>query len=762
MTLLYLTLAWTCGILFSYLLWSQAAIGCETPAWPFALASGAAAATLILLRRRHAARLAVLLTLFVLLGMWRFHSHPFASCPTPTDLAFYNRKDPQGAQVIIDGVITSYPDARESHTNYVLDADMLTIGGQARLVSGKVLIQARRFPAYRYGDRLHASGWLQEPPVFDDFDYRAYLARQGIHSVMRQAKTELIASSQGAPFWSLVYGLRDRGAALINRVLPEPAASLANGMLLGIESNIPDDLYDAYRTAGVAHVIVISGSNISLLAGVMAFLIARPFGRRRAALPVIAVVLLYVLLAGAQPPAVRAGLMAVLFLIATALGRQNTAWVSLVAVALFMTALNPLTWWDASFQLSFMATLGLILFTPPMTAALERWVEGHSLQARTRKLLRVPAGLLIATLAAQILVTPLMLYYFGQLSLVSIPANLLVLPAQPPVMAGGMATLAGGLIWEPIGRVLAAIPWLFLTYTNAIVKAAAAIPMASVQTGAPSVLLILLFYAVLFGILLAGRSSPKVEGGLYPGGGIPAPAGRAVAFAGAVTVPLWLGLSVLGSMPDGKLHVSYVTGAQWEAALVVTPGGGRLWIGGFPASDQWPTAALQPGPNGKPQLPEVVISPGTSGSTETGIPALDPARLAPGTVIRTGDGVTLTRLDAGEGWALALRYGAFRALLPPTLSQDSQAALLVTSPNALYATLLKAPGLESGAWPAPGFLTAAAPQVILWPEDAAYPPAVEAWLTEHGAVRIPASALVEVVTDGEQMWLQQRSGVEER
>jgi competence protein ComEC len=760
MTLLYLTLAWAGGILLSHLLWSQGVIGCETPVLPFGLACGAAAATLILLRRQPPARLVAAAALFLLLGMWRYDVHPVAACPTPADLAFYNEPDAQGSQIAIEGVITGYPDARENHTNYTLSAESLVVGGQTRPVQGRVLIQAGHFPVYRYGDRLRATGRLQEPPVFDDFDYRAYLARYGIHSLMRQPKTERIAAGQGSVFWSLIYGLRESGSRLLDRVLPEPTAALANGMLLGIEGGIPGDLYDAYRTAGVAHIIVISGSNISLLAGVLAFLIARPFGRRRAALPVIIGVVLYVLLAGAQPPAVRAGLMAILFLVAVVIGRQSTAWVSLAAAAFLMSVRDPLTLLDASFQLSFMATLGLILFTPAMIAALERWLESRSLKERTRKWLRVPAGLLIATLAAQLMVTPLMLYYFRRLSLVSLPANLLVLPAQPPVMAGGLATLAGGLIWEPAGRVLAVVPWLFLTYTNAVVKAAASIPLASVETGAPSALLVLLFYGVLFGVLLKGRGSPASGGGPGARGGAPLAVAQAVGWATAVVVPLWLGLSILASAPDGRLHVVYGTREGSETALVITPGGRRLWIG-----DPIPEGARRPdqaGQTGQGLNPDVVISPGAAEIAEPGVQIIDPIRLAPGTTITTGDDVTLTRFDAGEGWALGLRYGEFRTLLPPALSQESQAALLKKAGGELYPSLLKAPGSTSRAWPSLEFLAVTSPQLLLWPDDAAYAPGVEVWLAEQRVLRIPADTEVEVVTDGERLWLTQRSGTSER
>jgi hypothetical protein len=107
---------------------------------------------------------------------------------------------------------------------------------------------------------------------------------------------------------------------------------------------------------------------------------------------------------------------------------------------------------------------------------------------------------------------------------------------------------------------------------------------------------------------------------------------------------------------------------------------------------------------------------------------------------------------------LGLHYGQFRTLLPPNLSQESQAALLAGAGEGLHASLLKAPGTSDHAWPTLEFLTAVAPQLTLWTEDAAYAPGVEAWLVEHDALRIPVNAEVEVITDGERMWLAQRSG----
>ena len=237
-------------------------------------------------------------------------------------------------------------------------------------------------------------------------------------------------------------------------------------MLLGIESGIPDDVAEAFKATGTTHVIVISGSNIALLSGVLMAGLSRVLGKRRAAFPAIAGIILYVLLVGADAAALRAGLMGGLFILAIYFGRRSTAYVSLCASALFMTVLNPLTLWDIGFQLSFMATLGLILFTPTIEGQFERLLARGLTRERMRRVMGILNDALIVTLAAQVTTLPVIVYYFGRISLISLVTNFFILPAQPPIMTGGMATLVAGLAWEPLARGLALIPWLFLTYTT--------------------------------------------------------------------------------------------------------------------------------------------------------------------------------------------------------------------------------------------------------------------------------------------------------
>ena len=117
MTLVYLTLAWIAGILLAHTLWSLGLVGCATPGWPFGVLAGCAVLTAILLRNRPAVRLAAILLAFSILGAWRYTAHPFAACPSPADLAFYNGDEQQAVWVTVEGVVAGYPDVRDVQTS---------------------------------------------------------------------------------------------------------------------------------------------------------------------------------------------------------------------------------------------------------------------------------------------------------------------------------------------------------------------------------------------------------------------------------------------------------------------------------------------------------------------------------------------------------------------------------------------------------------------------------------------------------------------
>jgi hypothetical protein len=396
------------------------------------------------------------------------------------------------------------------------------------------------------------------------------------------------------------------------------------------------------------------------------------------------------------------------------------------------------------FQLSFLTSLGLILFSRPLAAALLAILRVRLPVETAKRVTRALAATLIVTVAAQAAVLPLILFYFGRLSPVSLLANLLVLPVQPAILAGGIAALFGGLAWEPVGQALATVPWLFLTYTWQVIKATAALPFASVDVGRVGPGFVAGYYLLLSAayrlprILALSRGSPDLR--------------RAGALSALFVVPVCLGLFAWRDQPDGRLRVAYVPAGKGEAAVVVAPNGRTAWLWDGRGDGAALVAATRRG-GWVRRRPDVTLAP-CGGDPWPAGSCVDPSSLAPGTIVALQVGLELTRLDAGPDAAFLLTYGKFRAVLPGALSQEGQRAL--AQPLGLSA--LKAAGPDTGAWPVVEFLAAAQPQLTLWPLETTYPPAVSEYMEEKmTTARVEPDAVVEVISDGERLWVFRRS-----
>ena len=488
MILFYLGSAWLLGICLASLF--------QVPTELISLIAVLPAAVVILWWRERPIRLAGACGLALLLGALRFN----ASSPQFNEhfLAHYNGR----GWTTIRGVVAAEPDVRDRWTNLRVGAYQIQVDDRWRDIEGTVLVQASRYPRYAYGDELEVSGLLETPPEFEDFSYRDYLAHRGIYSILRRPQIQRLAHGQGNPIYAALFALKERALSTIGAMLPEPEASVLAGILLGVGHGMPKDLEEAFRITGTTHILVISGSNIAFVAAMLTAIGHRLVGKRKATPVVLAGIAVYTILVGADAAVVRAAIMGGLYVLALHYGRRSDALISLVVAASVMTLLNPRTLWDLGFQLSFAATLGLILLVPPVREGVESWLRRWLSEASVRHTLSVLNDALIVTLAAQIMTTPIILYTFGRLSLVSLLSNSLVLLAQPGVMVcGGMATLLG-LVRLPLGQVVGWIAWLFLTYTVRVVEITARVPLAAIDIPRPGWIVLWLYYGLLLGWLV--------------------------------------------------------------------------------------------------------------------------------------------------------------------------------------------------------------------------------------------------------------------
>ncbi len=792
MPLFWISLAFLCGVLLS------PSLAVSIPTWTvIALLTAILIAPPI--SRRLSSRLPVrlaeisqslritspviypLLIVFFCLGAIRYQlAQPRID---PAFIAFYND---QPNEYLVDGVIQEPPDVNDTYTNLRLRVEHVAAvpsqTGVAEFISVHGLLLAR-VPAgasYNYGDRIQLQGRVETPPENADFSYRDYLAKHGIYSYMFYPAVSLLQQGQGNPFFSALYTFRQHALDLVYSLYPDPEASLLAGILLGVQSGIPQDVTEAFRLTGTSHIIVISGFNITIIAALFMLVFSRMLGVRRGAVISAAGIILYTLLVGANPAVVRAAILGVLTLLGYQLGRRQTGLNSLAFVAAVMAVITPAVLWDVSFQLSFAATLGIMLYAGIFTQWITHLAERFSSPTAANRLAGPVGEYFLLTLAAQLTTLPLMIYYFKRLSLTALIANPLILPAQPPLMVLGGLSILSGLLFKPVGQLLAWAAWPFTAYTIRVVEWLAAVPHGSIPISQVGLPLILLFYALLFTVTFAKTRIAGFARRLSPV--IPLTCLAALAFV------VWRAAS---DAPDNRLHVSILDVGTGDAVLVQSPTGRSMLINGGPStvalsdtlgrrlplldhSLDWLVVAdidnedLLAVPGNLERFPpsNVLWAGNTSGTRAVAdlqtqlislsIPIIS---MQPGQALDLGSGASLKVLSTDpRGAVLLLEWGNFRMLLPmgmdftalDSLQQNSamRNVSAVLLPESGYAPL-NPPELIAFLHPQLALLSVAAGDKTGLPS-----PETLDVLQGYNLLRTDQNGWIEISTDGKQMWVE--------
>lgn len=711
-----------------------------------------------------------------------------------SQIHFYN-----GARdIVLRGVVTAEPSQSDTRRQLRLEVRELIIDGSSRPVAGTVQVETGRFPTIPYGATLEVSGDLSAPLALGNPGYAAYLERHGVRSVMEFPRVDVVETGGGSPISRFLIGLKDKSRTVIATALPEPQAALLTGILLGDDSGMPRTLSDDFRETGMTHIIAISGFNIAVIIALLDSMTAPFFPRRLAAVMIMVLVGLYTILVGAGASVVRAALMGVSYLVGLRLlGRSTLAIAGLFTAAFLMTLARPDALWDVGFQLSFAATLGLMLYAGPWTRRLDRQAAAILEPQVRSRVVKLMSEVLIVTLAAQVLTLPLLLFHFGRLSLTSLPANILILPVQPAVMATGGLALLSGLVMPAAGQVAGWIAWLFLTYTISVISLLAQIPAASVPLPLSAQGLVFV-YLIIAGITILPvmridrrptvRARPRLMKGLLVSGAMLGLAG--------FSLLIWN-----SNRPDGRLHVAFLDVGQGDSIFIQTPGGRQVLFDGgrYPSvtldelGRQMPfwdrsidlVIATHPDVDHVAGLVEVVarynvagiVTNGAAGESDDAYSAMLAEAGDRGSVIHTAqkgefikleEGVQLEILHSGSpgetdrrndaSVVARLTYGNLSVLLTGDAEEAAETEM-IRDGRALEAVVLKAGHHGANTSSSEQFLKAVSPQIVIISagQDNSYGHPHPAMLARAEAVgatllRTDEMGTLELESDGRQMW----------
>jgi competence protein ComEC len=404
-----------------------------------------------------------------------------------------------GEKVVLTGIVSEEPSIKDSSVRLVVSEGHLSVLENQINFSEKVMVSVGLFPQFEYGDQIRVQGKLGKPQNFltetdRDFDYVNFLAKDDIFYKIDFAQAEKISSGHGTFLKRNLFTFKNSFIDKINKVIKEPESSLLAGLLLGARNSLGQELQADFRDAGVSHIVALSGYNISIVAvGIMTILAFLP---RTLSLSFGAVgIILFAIMTGGSATVMRASIMALLVLLAKYTGRKYDITRALLIAGLFMLVQNPkILVFDISFQLSFLATLALILVSPLVQKRMTFITEKYHLRE-----------LIVSTVATQIFVLPFLFYKMGLLSVFALFTNILILPVIPLIMFLGFLTGLLGFVSTFLSTPIAFICSLLLSYMLKIIHIFSHLPFSSITIKSFPIILVIVTYGIIFYFIWRSR-----------------------------------------------------------------------------------------------------------------------------------------------------------------------------------------------------------------------------------------------------------------
>lgn len=378
----------------------------------------------------------------------------------------------------------------EQTTKFFVSLNEVKRNEENKNIKGVVSITTSREVVVSYGDEIKIFGIIAEPKSFvtergDVFDYSAYLATRGAHYAMVYPKVSVNTKGGDGFIGKLVF-LKNSFEEKTKSIFGEPEASLLNGILFGANDSPGEPLTTNLKNTSTIHIAVLSGYNIALV--VIALLFMTSFlPKRISILFSVAGIILFVAMVGAEPPAVRSAIMAIVALSGIILGRPYDAGRALFVAIAIMLFQSPEIYGNPSFILSCLATFGIIFLTPIVSLLFSRVTNRYNFRE-----------LLATTISAQLSVTPYLVYLVGTFSVIALPANILVLPVVPFIMIFGFISVLVSFVTSLIAFPFVVITHTLLSYLIAVVSFFGTLSFAIISFGTISGISTILFYVTMF------------------------------------------------------------------------------------------------------------------------------------------------------------------------------------------------------------------------------------------------------------------------
>lgn len=371
------------------------------------------------------------------------------------------------------------------------------------LFKTNLLIYVDSYPRYFQGDVLMLKCDLKRPENKDlEFDYVRYLAKENIYRICQNTNIEKIENKKTTA-GMLAFSMVNKFEKKIDSMLPDAEAAYLAGLLLGGSDRLPDDVADAFRRTGMTHTVAVSGYNITIISAViMSFLLFCGMWRKHAFWFATGGILVFVYCIGAPASAVRAAIMGILILWAAKQGRLAGSERALLVAATLMVVWSPLILvHDAGFQLSVLATAGIIYLYGPL--AITHNIKNDFLELKS---------IFFVTIAAQIGVLGLIIFLFGMVSPYSLIVNLIILPVIPLIMFLGFLMIVFSFIFLPIAKILSIAVWMLLHFEISIVKFFSKLPFASVSVENIGLFWLTGYYVFFIGLVVFLQKPRKIYG----------------------------------------------------------------------------------------------------------------------------------------------------------------------------------------------------------------------------------------------------------